>query len=55
MIVCAIDDLLFSIKIKDAAKHLGVALYFERSAERIIDTVRDKQPSLVIVWWFMRS
>ena len=48
MIVCAIDDLLFSIKIKDAAKHLGVELYFERSADRIVDTVRDKQPSLVI-------
>jgi len=48
MIVCVIDDLLFSIKIKDAAKHLGVDLYFERSADRIVDTVRDKQPSLVI-------
>jgi DNA-binding NarL/FixJ family response regulator len=48
MIVCAIDDLLFSIKIKEAAKHLGVDLYFERSADRIVDTVRDKQPSLVI-------
>ena len=48
MIVCAIDDLLFSIKIKHVAKHLGVDLYFERSAERIVDTVRDQQPSLVI-------
>jgi DNA-binding NarL/FixJ family response regulator len=48
MIVCAIDDLLFSIKIKEAAKQLGVELYFERSADRIVDTVRDKQPSLVI-------
>jgi CheY-like chemotaxis protein len=48
MIVCAIDDLLFSIKIKDAAKHLGVDLYFERSGARIVETVRDKQPSLVI-------
>jgi PleD family two-component response regulator len=48
MIVCAIDDLLFSIKVKEVAKHLGVDLYFERSAERIVDTVREKQPSLVI-------
>ena len=48
MIICAIDDLLFSIKIKDAAKHLGIELYFERSADRIVDTVREKQPSLVI-------
>jgi PleD family two-component response regulator len=48
MIVCAIDDLLFSIKVKEVAKHLGVDLHFERSAERIVDTVREKQPSLVI-------
>ena len=48
MIVCAIDDLLFSIKIKEVAKHRGVDLYFERSADRIVETVRDKQPSLVI-------
>lgn len=48
MIVCAIDDLLFSIKIREVAKHVGADLYFERSAERILDTVREKQPSLVI-------
>ena len=48
MIVCAIDDIFFSIKVKEVAKHLGVELYFERSAERIVETVRDKQPSLVI-------
>lgn len=48
MIVCAIDDLLFSIKIKEAAKTLGVTLYFERSGDRIVDTVREKQPALVI-------
>ena len=48
MIVCAIDDLLFSIKIKAAAKQLDVPLHFERSAARIVDTVREKQPTLVI-------
>ena len=48
MIVCAIDDLLFSIKIKEVAKHLGTTLYFERSGERIVETVREKQPTLVI-------
>ena len=32
MIVCAIDDLIFSIKISTAAKQLGVELYFERIA-----------------------
>jgi DNA-binding NarL/FixJ family response regulator len=48
MIVCAIDDLLFSIKIKAAAKQLDVPLYFERAGDRIVETVREKQPSLVI-------
>ena len=48
VIVCAIDDLIFSIKISTAAKSLGVEVYFERSAEKLLPTVRDKQPSLVI-------
>lgn len=48
MIVCVMDDLLFSIKIKNAAKSLGVDLYFERSAG-VVETVRAKQPRLVIL------
>jgi CheY-like chemotaxis protein len=48
MIVCAIDDLLFSIKISTAAKHLKADVYFERTADKLIDTVRGKQPGLVI-------
>ena len=48
MIVCAIDDLIFSIKISTAAKALGADVFFERSAEKLLTTVRDKQPSLVI-------
>lgn len=48
MIVCVIDDLLFSVKISTAAKTLGVELYFERAADKVIETIRDKQPSLVI-------
>ena len=48
MIVCVVEDLLFSIKISTAAKHLGVDMYFERSKEKVLQTVRDKQPSLVI-------
>lgn len=48
MIVCVVDDLLFSIKISTAAKGLGVDLYFERAADRVLPTVREKQPSLVI-------
>lgn len=48
MIVCVIDDLLFSIKISTAAKSLGVDLYFERSADSVVSTIREKRPSLVI-------
>lgn len=48
MIVCAVDDLLFSIKISTAAKGLDVEVYFERSADKVLPTVREKRPSLVI-------
>lgn len=48
MIVCAIDDLLFSINISSAAKSLKVDVYFERTADRVVETIRAKQPSLVI-------
>ena len=48
MIVCVVDDLIFSIKISTAAKQLGVDMYFERSKDKVLQTVRDKQPSLVI-------
>ena len=34
MIICAIDDLIFSIKISTAAKHLGADVFFERSPDR---------------------
>ena len=48
MIVCVVDDLLFSVKISTAAKSLNVPLFFERSAGSVLDTIRDKRPSLVI-------
>ena len=48
MIVCAIDDLLFSVKISTAAKSLGVDVYFERSPGGVVSAVREKRPSLVI-------
>ena len=48
MILCAIDDLIFSIKLSTTARHLGVDLFFERTAAGIVPRVREKQPSLVI-------
>jgi len=48
MIVCVVDDLMFSIKISTAAKRLGIDMYFERSRDNVLPTVADKQPTLVI-------
>ena len=49
MIVCAIDDLMFSIKVSTAAKALKADVYFERSGDKLLETIRDKRPSLVIL------
>jgi DNA-binding NarL/FixJ family response regulator len=49
VIVCLVDDLIFSIKISTAAKALGAEIYFERKPDMIVPTIRDKQPSLVIL------
>src|SRR5581483_2534358 len=49
MVLCAVDDLIFSIKISTAAKALGADVFFERSADEVLPRIRDKQPSLVIV------
>ena len=48
MIVCVVDDLIFSIKISTAARRLGVETYFERSKDNVLQTVRGKEPALVI-------
>ena len=48
MILCAIDDLIFSIKISTAARHLGAELFFERTAEGLVPRAREKRPSLII-------
>jgi len=48
MIVCVLDDLLFSIKISTAAKQLGADVYFERTPGMAVERIRQKQPSLAI-------
>jgi CheY-like chemotaxis protein len=48
MVLCAVDDLMFSVKISTAAKQLGAEVYFERSAEKLLSSIRDKRPALVI-------
>jgi PleD family two-component response regulator len=49
MIVCVLDDMIFSVKIRTAAKSLGVDVYFERKPEAVLDAIRAKQPTLVIL------
>ncbi|MDA1185476.1 MAG: hypothetical protein O2930_12635 [Acidobacteria bacterium] len=48
MIVCIVDDLLFSVKISTAAKALAAPVFFERSPDMVLASIREKQPSLVI-------
>ena len=48
MILCVVDDLIFSIKISTAAKALAVPVFFERSPDMVLPSIRERQPSLVI-------
>ena len=48
MVLCLVDDLIFSIKISTAAKALAVPVFFERSADMALPRIVEKQPSLVI-------
>ena len=48
MVLCVVDDLMFSVKVSTAAKARGVEIYFERNPGKVLDSVRDKNPSLVI-------
>jgi Response regulator containing a CheY-like receiver domain and a GGDEF domain len=49
MILCVMDDLMFSIKIQTAAKSIGgIDLFFERTPDMVLSRIREKQPSLVI-------
>lgn len=48
VILAILDDLLFTSKIKTAAKQLGVAIAVARSREDALSQMRAHQPSLVI-------
>jgi DNA-binding NarL/FixJ family response regulator len=48
MVVAAVDDLLFSSKIRATAKQVGVDLTFARTPDEILARVRELKPSLVI-------
>lgn len=48
MILVAVDDLLFSSKIRTTAKQAGVDITFVRTPAEILDQARALKPSLVI-------
>ena len=48
MVLCAVDDLLFSSKIRATAKQAGVELTFARAPADILQQAREKRPALVI-------
>jgi CheY-like chemotaxis protein len=48
MILCAVDDLMFSVKISSAAKAVNASVTFERSPDAILERIRTERPSLVI-------
>jgi DNA-binding NarL/FixJ family response regulator len=48
MVLVAVDDLLFSSKIRAVAKHAGVELTFARTPAEILERARTDRPALVI-------
>jgi PleD family two-component response regulator len=48
MILAAVDDLLFSSKIRTTAKRAGVDLTFVRTPAEILEQSRTRRPALVI-------
>jgi PleD family two-component response regulator len=49
MVIAAVDDLLFSSKIRTVARQLGVEVVFARTPEAILAETRERRPSLVIL------
>ena len=48
MVICAVDDLMFSVKISAAAKAVNAAVSFERAPGALLARIRDERPALVI-------
>jgi CheY-like chemotaxis protein len=48
MVLVAVDDLLFSSKIRAAAKQAGVELTFARTPAEVLDRARELKPRLVV-------
>lgn len=49
MILALVDDLLFTSKLRTAAKNVGATLVFARSSEGALAEMRKARPSLVVL------
>jgi PleD family two-component response regulator len=49
MVLCIVDDLMFSVRISTAARAVGADVRFERHADLVLGRIREEQPSLVIL------
>ena len=48
-IIAAVDDMIFSSKIRATAEPLGVVLKFPRSVDQLILTAAEQKPDLIVV------
>jgi CheY-like chemotaxis protein len=48
-VLAAVEDLLFKSKISETAYQLGVEASFPRSPERLLDTLRESPPDLLVL------
>jgi len=49
MILVAVEDLLFSSKIRETARHTGTELVFARTRDAVVRETRERRPALVIL------
>ena len=48
-ILAVVDDLLFTVKINDAAKRVGLEVEFLKSERDVLDKAADEKPLLIIL------
>ena len=49
MVLCAVEDLMFSSKLRSAASAAAVELRFARSPEALLADAREQRPSLIVL------
>ncbi len=49
MVLAAIDDLFFLVKVKDAAAKAGLGIDFVKSTDNFLEKVRSLHPELIVI------